>query len=128
MAVFIRSVGCSCPECGPDPCIETACFCETSPQVIASADTQSANYNTYGSFPADRDIDIEVGVGPGSGNTGRGVIKADGTTMYDSGCLSNGLYFDVATVPAGTITLEIIATAPCSTGADSTCSVTISCA
>lgn len=129
MAIFIKSVGCDCPECGPDPCTAGGCFCDGGLTAFAtSAGTDSDSRATYGSFLVDTEVYLEFGIGPEVCSKARLTIKADGVTIYDSGCLTYGSYTDSVTVPAGTALLELIVDAGCDSAcAESACLVTVDC-
>lgn len=118
--MWIKQVGCDCPECGPDPCTAgCACTFNANDQIFTDDNT----YDWTSVNSVDHDISIAV-TGYANCDTGFSAcgfdllhwfqirVYADLTLLYDSGCI-HANFSTTATVPAGTTTLRIVIDDPC---------------
>ncbi len=112
MALWIfrpSPIGNECCECRASVCAE--CECAWPGQIDAGGDEDlpyNASWNVTAYFASEHDISIELYAPTGAAT--QFVIKADGVTIYDSGCVSSSsgpAVTTTATVPAGTDTLSI---------------------
>lgn len=109
--MWIKQVGCDCPECGPDPCTD-GCACDFfySDDVTASFST---SIDVTGYFTTSHDLYISIN--PDDPSSGRIQVTA-GTASWDSGCISSsgGTAVDtVITVPAGVTSIDLVFTYGC---------------
>lgn len=113
---WLKTVGCDCPECGPDPCT-AGCACSFN----ANDAVQVGHDDTYDWTSVNAiDHDISVAVtnyAPCDAPISapyyyRIQIDADGVSIYDSGCITGNLSTST-TVPAGTLALRIRVTPYC---------------
>lgn len=102
-------VGGECCECRASVCAE--CECAWGGQSDAGGDEELPYNNSWdvsAYFVTGHDIEIELFAPTGSAT--QFVIKADGVTIYDSGCVSSSSGPTILTtvaVPAGTASLSI---------------------
>lgn len=103
---WFKTVGCDCPECGPDPCT-AGCACtfeETFTTTVGFEGTTGDTWDVTGQFIIEQDLEI---ICANTGATRQVIVKADGVTIYDSGSTSGGISTVVA-VPAGTTSLQLV--------------------
>lgn len=113
---WLKTVGCNCPECGPDPCTP-GCFCEIAPNDSLQIAVDD-HYDVSGCSPVDRELTVEVYsysacAGPTPNYTYRIQIFADAVSIYDSGCTTGNISLVGVTMPAGTSDLNIVVTPFC---------------
>jgi hypothetical protein len=107
--IFSPSPGGECCECRASVCDE--CDCTWGGEFDAGGEEHlpyNASWNVSAYFVSAHDISIEL-FAP-SGSETQFVIKADGVTIYNSGCIgssSGPTVTTTATVPAGTVSLSI---------------------
>ena len=110
---WLKTVGCECPECGPDPCTTACCSLDIGDQ---SAGDTVDTYDVTGKFTVDHSIFIRVTADAGGGATARFQVAFNGSTLYDSGCISSSSASTTVTGPSGTTSIVVTITAPCSGG------------
>ncbi len=104
MAVFIRSVGCDCPECGPDPCT-AGCDCTFNEQANTtdgSTGTVSEDFAAGSNFVIAHTVYIDVVIDSGVLVFN---LYADAVLVYTTGSIGAGTTSGSASIPAGTTTI-----------------------
>jgi hypothetical protein len=118
--MWIKQVGCDCPECGVDACTE-GCVCDFYDGNNIFAYDHTYDWTTFNAIDHDIAIDVENYGACDTGYSACGYdlthyfqieIYADATLIYDSGCVSANLTSSV-TVPADTVDLRIVVSDPC---------------
>jgi hypothetical protein len=115
---WLKTVGCECTECGPDPCTP-GCFCELSPNDLIQIGADD-HYDVSACTPVDRELSVSVYNYADCGSGGSPAyyyqieIYADASLIYDSGCITGNLSATAVTMPAGTLDLNIVVTPYCS--------------
>lgn len=95
--------------------ITIACTLDIGDQAAGDAvDT----YDVTGIFTVDQSIFIRVTADAGDPATVRFQVAFNGSTLYDSGCISATSDSTTVTGPAGTTSIVVTITAPCSGSAD----------
>lgn len=106
--------------CGSDSCTFNLTLsnppCTFSGSSYALNGTNNATYGVSGQFAYDQVVNINIGIYTGTPRSGQFVVKANGSTIYDSGCITSTSLSTTVTVPAGTTSLELISTSPCDGG------------
>jgi hypothetical protein len=113
--MWIKQVGCDCEECGPDQCTD-ACVCDFTAYIEVN---QDLTFDVTDLFIVAHDMSIFIepvechywGGGDGPAYS-RLQVWANGSLIYDSGCVSGGISTTV-TIPAGTTSLNLINTYDC---------------
>jgi hypothetical protein len=117
MADFIITTDCDC-GCG-SPCAGACCTISEGDltTTIFDSDNPGEKTNTYdvtGQFPADADVEFYFDTGF-SDCYAEFVVKANGVTIYDSGCVADASgSTHIITVPGGTTSLSVTVTWGCS--------------
>lgn len=104
---WLKTVGCDCPECGPDPCT-AGCACTFHNIYVTAEGTVGiiTEHASAGSnFIVSHSVDIEIQIDAGTLTFD---LYADGVLIYSSGVITVGTTFGSATVPAGTATLTAV--------------------
>ncbi len=108
MATFIQHAECGCPDCVTSPCDE---YCPCGFFASDAGDdgdlTFTDSWGVTSDFLIAHNLQINVSVG----GSVRFIVRADGFTVYDSGCIADTSDGDTVLIPAGTdtISIEIIA-------------------
>ena len=109
---YLKTVGCDCPECPPDPC-DPGCECTLFYEESVSGDFSDA-IDVTGQFLVAQDIQITIN--PDVLSSGRLIVTA-GAASWDSGCVPGGAPSStVITVPGGTTTITVDLTYGCAPG------------
>jgi hypothetical protein len=117
---FLRTVGCECSECGPDPCT-AGCECDLFQSIEFDGDD---TLDVTGQFVFAQNLSVtqdswtcEDG---GVFVTGSSQIQvyANGSLLYDSGCVSGAISTTVS-IPAGTTILRLVHVHDCLNQCDS---------
>lgn len=126
MATYIQGINCAA-GCTTDPC-----GCDFG--VGSDLPGFDTTFDVTGQFDADHDVDIEVfdyaacDTPVGRDLSYRVRIDADGSSIYDSGCVTSSSISTSATVPAGTTSLrirtEVDCSSPCESGGGGSWTVT----
>lgn len=110
MAIYIKSIGCDCPECGADTC-DTGCACDFAANIEFDGDD---TYDVTGQFIVEKSLSVTqaswtCAFFSGGVHTGSSQIKvyANSVLIYDSGCVS-GAITAIVTVPSGTTSLRLV--------------------
>jgi hypothetical protein len=106
---WLKTVGCDCPDCGPDPCTP-GCLC-TFAETAGGTASDDITWDVTGQFIIEHDINYLFAGEVDPGNY-RLQILADGVTLFDSGCVTDP-GGGILTIPAGTTSLRIIITVGC---------------
>ena len=105
--IFSPSPSGECCECRSSVCAECECAWGGAADGGIQSDLPfSANYNVAADFITSHDISIEVCAAAST----QFIVKADGSTLYDSGCVSSvgcPTASTTVTVPAGTDIISI---------------------
>lgn len=118
---WIKTVGCDCPECGPDACTP-GCVCNFSYSNLASA-SYTDSLDVTGQFIIGQNLNVFIN--PDVLSSGRLEVSA-GSASWDSGC--RGPTSSASTtlaVDAGTTAIDITFTYGCDSGATNVNPVTI---
>ncbi len=92
--------GAECPECAE------IIFYEAD--LVAGGATESFSYDVTGLFVCDKPFHFEWGFFEGEDDgCGRAVLKANGSTIYDTGCICATSGSVELTMPAGTVTISL---------------------
>ena len=123
---WLKTVGCQCPECGPDPCTP-GCPCNVS-EIHSGGNEgfdQTFDLNSSGhplgaaaSLDVDYDFDVVV--------SDQIQVYIDGVLEYDSGCVL-GTGGTTIALPAGAETVRVVITAQCAGSGDTEWSFSLAC-
>jgi hypothetical protein len=104
---FLKTVGCECPDCGPDECTG-GCPCDVSVSdtgVNVGYD-QTFNLNSSGD-PLGNDASLVIDYDMDTVIADQMRVYIDGVLAYDSGCVLNTGGTTI-TVPAGSTTVRVV--------------------
>lgn len=105
MTTFIKSVGCSCPECGSIPC-DPGCACTFFESDNWVAPGGSTSYDITGQLVVGNNVRCVAN--PDVGASTFRISGTVGATSFDSGYLSYPTVFnDTIFVPAGGTTISV---------------------
>lgn len=102
---WLKTVGCDCPECGPDPCT-AGCYCDFNYSDAQSA-AFSTTFDVTGQFITTHDVLFEYSVNPFSGSEWIFEITVGGVSVFSTGCLNGVGGSTTISVPAGTTEIGI---------------------
>lgn len=122
--MWIKQVGCECAECGPDECTAGECLCNLNLNTAGGDAGYDETFDVTGDFVSNRDIYVDF---ESYTIKDQLIIKANGSTIYDSGCIGAHVTPTV-TVPGGTTSVEIIVVPDCEGGTGTAWTVAITCA
>lgn len=114
MATWFRMVDCPCLDCGTSPCNSGCCdFSEAETGNVSDGSyTYNYSYNVTAEFALQHNVNVSLAVLFPDGFA-RAVVAADGSNVYDSGCI-NTSNVQTVMVPANTVNISAVVTQNCS--------------
>lgn len=121
---WLKTVDCECAQCGTGPCDTLACICSLNLNTAGGNDGYSQIFPISISSPLALYIQFTTYI-----VKDRLVITADGTTVYDSGCISTGSspISATVTIPSGTSSVVVTVFPNCEGTTSTLWTLTISC-
>jgi hypothetical protein len=104
MAIFIQHAECGCPECVVNPCDE---YCPCSFFATDTGTHADLTFTDSWSVTSDFLIAHNLQIDVSCGGSCRFIVRANGSIVYDSGCITDTSDTDTVSIPAGTTTLAI---------------------
>jgi hypothetical protein len=124
MAIFVKSLNCLCSTCGTDPCIAELCFCDLTLNTAGGSAGYDETFNVTGDFTAARNIYIDFNSFTVKDQL---LIYANGSLIYDSGCIS-GNVTPTVNVPSGTTSARVVVVPDCASMGVTAWTLDIDCA
>ena len=103
MSNWLKTAGCECAVCGPDPCTAGSCLCNLTLSTSGGDEGYTHDFDASSDFVTARDIYIDFESYTVKDQL---LIYADGVLVYDSGCIGAHVTPTV-TIPAGTLIVTV---------------------
>ncbi len=101
---FLKTVGCGCPGCGPDPCTSPSCC--TIGETDAGTGVFEHTFDVTGQFPVAADVSLQASFAA-NGTGAQLELIANGVSVFSTGCVTNYDSTHTETIPAGTTELKV---------------------
>jgi hypothetical protein len=124
MATFIVSKCSPCLNCSSDPCVEADCFCNLTLNTAGGALGYDETFDVTGDFTSARNIYIDFNAFTVKDQL---LIYANGSLIYDSGCIS-GNVTPTVNVPSGTTSARVVVVPDCASTGVTAWTLDIDCA
>lgn len=121
--MWLKQVGCECVECGPAPCTGADCICNLSLNTDGGDAGYDETFDVTGQFPTAQDLGIDLETYTIQDEL---LIYADGTLVYDSGCIGAHVTTAVS-IPAGTTSIRVVIVPDCAGGTGTLWTLSLSC-
>ena len=124
MTDWLKTVDCECAGCGSTPCSVDECLCAVDLNTSGGDDGYDHTFDTTGDFTSARDVYVDF-----QSYTVKDQLRiyANGTLVYDSGCIGAHVTPTVS-IPSGTTSVRVEVVPNCDSGSGTAWILSITCA